>query len=368
MKIAYIVLKGMPLGGGIEKYTEELGSRLVNKGHEIIVFTMKHYGASNGYYKGMKIKTIPTIKNRSLEKITAALIATIKNCLEDNSEIVHFHAFGPSLFSFIPKIFGRKVVVQGHGIEWKRSRWSWIEKTFLKLAEIPSVKFPDIVTVVSNVQKKYLKNKYNIESIYIPPGINRPRILPPQIIKKYGLYGNDYILFAARLVKEKGAHYLIEAYNKIKSDIKLVIAGDAKHEEVYKSQLYRMSYKNKNIIFVGFATGKMLYELFSNCYLFVSPSELEGLPIAILEAMSYGNCCLVSDIPENLEAISSYGYTFRSKNVNDLKDKLEYLIKNSEIVNSIKQAAREYVLQKYSWDYTAEQFENLYLNLLKRYK
>jgi len=119
MKIAYLVLKGMPLGGGIEKYTEEVGSRLVSRGHDVIVYAMKHYGAKKGFYKGMKVKTIPTMKLRNLEKIVAAFVATVSNCLDRKVDIVHLHAFGPGMFSFMPRILGRKVVVQGHGIEWK---------------------------------------------------------------------------------------------------------------------------------------------------------------------------------------------------------------------------------------------------------
>ncbi len=176
MKIAYIVLKGMPYGGGIEKYTEELGSRLVAKGHEITVYVMSHYGSKSGIYKGMNVKTVPALNFRNLEKMSASFVATIKQtCLKD-FDIIHYHAFGPALFSIIPKIMGKKIVVQGHGIEWKRARWSWLEKTFLKLTEIPSVKVPHIITVVSKVQQAYLKKKYGVESVYIPTGINLPTI------------------------------------------------------------------------------------------------------------------------------------------------------------------------------------------------
>ncbi|MHA1783139.1 MAG: glycosyltransferase family 4 protein [Promethearchaeota archaeon] len=365
MKIAYIILKGMPLGGGIEKYTEELGTRLAMKEHEIIVYTMRNYGTKDGEYKKMKIKTVPTLKTRSFEKIIASFIATLRHCISDKVEIVHFHAFGPAMFCIVPKLLKRKVVVQGHGLEWKRSKWSPVIKFFLKLSEIPSVKFPHIVTVVSKVQQKYLKEKYGIESVYIPPGVNPPKIEKPNIIKQYGLNGNDYILFAARLVKEKGAHYLIQAYNRLKPNLKLVIAGDALYEERYKNELYKLAENNRNIIFPGFVQGKLKDELFSNAYLFVAPSELEGLSISVLEAMSYGNCCLVSDIPENLEAINKFGYSFRNKEVNDLIEKLSLLIKNENKVYEMKTKAKDYVLKNFSWDSIANQWEILYRKLLE---
>jgi glycosyltransferase involved in cell wall biosynthesis len=365
MKIAYIVLKGMPLGGGIEKYTEEVGSRLSAKGHEVVVYAMRHYGAKDGVYKGMRIRTVPTIRAKSLEKMLASFFATLAQCREKGVDIVHFHAFGPAMFSFIPRLIGRRVVVQGHGIEWRRSRWDAGGRLFLRFTEMPSVRFPHAVAVVSEVQRRYLNEKYGIESTCIPTGVNPPQVEAPDIIKnEYGLAGNDYILFAARLVREKGAHYLIEAYRRLGTDLKLVIAGDARHEEEYKTELKRLAGGDEKIIFPGFVMGKKLYELYSNCYLFVLPSEVEGLSTALLEAMSYGNCTLVSDIDENLEAQRGIGYSFRSRDVEDLEQKLGMLLDDRATVGSVKERAREHVLENYSWDGIAERFETFYRNIL----
>jgi glycosyltransferase involved in cell wall biosynthesis len=364
MKIAYIVLKGMPLGGGIEKYTEEIGSRLADRGHEIILYTMKHYGASDGFYKGMRIKTVPALRSKGLEKLSASFFATIKHCLEDrDTDIVHYHAFGPAMFSFMPRLIGRKVVVQGHGLEWKRSKWGLSGRLFLKLSEVPSVKFPHRLTVVSREQQKYLKNRYGLDSIYIPTGVNQPLMERPGLISQYGLKGNDYILFAARLVREKGAHYLIEAFNRLDTDVKLVIAGDAQHEETYKAELYKLAENNKNIIFTGFVTGRLLNELFYNCRFFVLPSEIEGLPTALLEAMSYGKICLASDIPENIEALSTFGYTFRNREVKDLTEKLGNLL-NGNMDKKLAKMASKHVLENHSWDDISKKFEILYKKLL----
>jgi glycosyltransferase involved in cell wall biosynthesis len=365
MKIAYIILKGMPLGGGIEKYTEEVGSRLAERGHEIIVYTMKHYGAEDGLYKGMRVKSISTLRTRSLEKLTASFIATIYQLIEKDIDIVHFHAFGPSMFCIIPRIIGRKVVVQGHGLEWNRSKWGKGGRLFLRLSEVPSVKFPHSITVVSKVQQRYLRNEYGIESTYIPTGVNSPIQQSPYLIrKKYGLLGNDYILFAARLVSEKGAHYLIDAYNGLKTDLKLVIAGDAQHEEDYKNKLYKITGGSEKIIFLGFVTGRLLAELYSNCYLYALPSEIEGMPITLLEAMSYGNCCIASDIDENIEVLQHYGYTFKNKDVVSLRKTLQLLITEPSRLEQKKKDAAYYVLSNFSWDSIASKFEKLYEELL----
>ncbi len=367
MKIAYIVIKGMPRGGGIEKYTEEVGSRLVRRGHEVLVYVTRHYGANDGVHKGMRIKTIPSLRSRSFGKLSAAAVATAQELFEKSTDIVHFHAFGPAMFSFLPRMFGKKVVVQGHGIEWQRSKWGPAGRSFLKLSEIPSVKFPHALTVVSKVQQAYIREKYNRESIYIPTGVNDPEPEKPDLIRQYGLRGNDYIFVAARLVREKGIHYLIEAFKGLrKPDTKLVIAGDALHEQEYKNELRQRAGNDSRIFFTGFVTGKLLHELYSNCCFFVLPSEVEGLPTALLEAMSYGNCCLVSDIPENLEALNGLGYSFQSRSADDLRNKLRMLCTDRSLVEKVKNKARDYALENFSWDRITTQFEDLYLDLLKQ--
>ena len=365
MKIAYIALKGMPLGGGIEKYTEELGSRLVKKGHKIIVYCSPYYQTRNNEYKGMKIKILPCINTKSLQKISLCFLASLDQFLEKDIDIVHYHAVGPSIFSFLPRMLGRKTVVQIHGIEWKRPKWGYLGKTFFKLSDLSAVYFPNKVTAVSKVLKDFYEKKFGREVVYIPTGVNKPIKRPPKKIKKFGLNGNDYIFFAARLVPDKGCHYLIDAFNELKTDLKLVIAGDAPHEEGYKKILYEKAQGNRNIIFTGFIHGELLEEFFSNAYIYVLPSEIEGLPTSLLEAMSYGNCCVVSDIPENLEALGNYGYFFKSKDYKDLKRCLQTLIDKPELIYEKKKDVAEYVCKHYSWDKIADEFEQLYYEMLK---
>jgi len=367
MKIAYIALKGFNIGGGIEKYTEEIGSRFVEKGHEVIVYTTKHWGTSkDGIHKGIKIKTLPSLNSKSLEKISVSFFASLHQLFLKDVDIVHFQAVGPSIFAFIPKIFTkRKIVVQSHGLEWKRAKWGGFAKTFLKANEYPLKRFADKLMVVSRVLQKYFRENYGIDSVYTPTGINKQEKRKPNLIKKYGLKGNDYILFAARLVREKGAHHLIKAYNLAKPDQKLVIAGDAPHEQKYKEELKSLAKEsNGKIIFTGDVQGELLWELFSNPYLYVLPSEIEGLPISLLEAMSFGNCCLVSDIKENKEGLAGYGFTFESKNHIDMSEKIKMLVNDIDLTNRFKHDAKKHVETKHSWDYIADIIEKSYLELL----
>lgn len=366
MKISFVAVKGIPIGGGIEKLTEEIGTRLVKKGHDVTVYTSRDYGTIDCIYDGMQIRTVPSLNTKSLHKLSICFNATLDVLKKRDADIVHVHAIGPSLFSIFPRMVGIPSVVQTHGIEWQRDKWGVAGRTFLKLSDYTAVYFPNITTAVSKVQQTYFKEKYNQTVKYIPTGVNAVEYRTPEKILELGLQKNQYILFAARLVAEKGPDFLIEAFKGIDTDMKLVVAGDAAHAEEYKTKLKELAGNDHRIIFPGFVTGQLLEELFSNAYVFCLPSTLEGLPIALLEAMSYGNCCLSSDIPENLEAVEGYGYTFKNRDVMDLRKKVEYLIKNPQKVEDKKKISREYVLENYSWDTIADQMEDLYYSIARR--
>jgi glycosyltransferase involved in cell wall biosynthesis len=366
MRIAYIAVKGMPIGGGIEKLTEEIGSRLVRKGHHVVVYSSRDYGTSDGEFKGMEIRTVSSLNTRSFHKLSICFHAICKVINGADADLVHIHAVGPSIFSIFPRLKGIPTVVQMHGFEWKRDKWGIIAKSFFKLADCTAIYFPHKTTSVSKVQKGYYEKKFGREIAYIPTGVNEVTTRKPRWILNQGLEPSRYILFAARLVEEKGAHYLIEAFRSIQTDMKLVIAGDASHSEKYKVSIKQRAAGDTRIVFPGFVTGEPLEELYSNAYLFCLPSTLEGLPIALLEAMSYGNCCVASDIPENLEALEHNGYTFENRNPKSLSRVLTSLIEHPEKVEEKKARARRHVLQNYSWDKIADQMEALYLSLLNR--
>ncbi|PKN34115.1 MAG: glycosyl transferase family 1 [Deltaproteobacteria bacterium HGW-Deltaproteobacteria-19] len=365
MHIAYVAVKGIPIGGGIEKVTEEIGSRLVKKGHNVTVYSSRDYGTVDGFYQGMQIVTVPSINTKALHKLSICYHAMRDVLRGMNANVVHVHAVGPSVFSIFPRMKGIPTVVQTHGLEWKRDKWGVIGKTFFKLSDYSVVYFPDKATSVSKVQKKYYEDRFNREVVYIPNGIAPVEKRPAKWILEQGLQPDRYILFAARLVEEKGAHFLIEAYRKLNTDMKLVLAGDAAHMEKYKAELRNLAGNDPRILFPGFVTGEPMQELFSNAYLFCLPSTLEGLPVALLDAMNYGNCCVSSDIPENLEAIEDHGYAFRNRDPEDLRRVLADLLVHPEKVEEKKAAALAHVRKNYSWDRVTDQMEALYRDLVK---
>jgi glycosyltransferase involved in cell wall biosynthesis len=366
MRIAFIAVKGIPIGGGIEKVTEEIGSRLVAKGHKVTVYASRDYGTVDGNYKGMRIKTVPSVNTKSLHKLSICFNATREVMKKRDVDIVHVHAIGPSLFSIFPRLVGIPTVVQTHGVEWQRDKWGFIGRAFFKLADYTVVYFPDKATSVSKVQQKYFMERFGKDIQYIPNGVSPVEYRAPDWLMEKGIIPKRYILFAARLVEEKGAHYLINAFRKLDTDMQLVIAGDAAHAEEYKKTLRDLAGDDQRIIFPGFVTGRPMEELFSNAYLFCLPSTLEGLPIALLEAMNYGNCCVASDIPENQEALEDYGFTFRNRDTQDLERVLARLLDNPELVAGKRDAAREHVRKNYCWDRVTDQMEELYLSLLSK--
>lgn len=362
MKIGIIGQKGIPSrAGGVEIHVEEIATRLAESGNDVTVYCRKSYcDEIKDNHKGVKLKYIPSLNTKHLDAITYTFLASIHSVFKDY-DVVHYHALGPSLLSFIPRMFGKKVICTVHGLDWKREKWGKMGRLALKTGEFATAKFPHKTISVSKSLNRYYNDTYKNETVYIPNGVDDKQSTEiKEIREKYFLEKDGYILFLARLVPEKGAHYLIEAYNQLNTDKKLVIAGGSSHTDDYVKELKLMTKNNPNIIMTGFVSGKVLDELYSNAYLYVLPSEIEGLPISLLEAMSYGQCCLVSDIEENTDVIREYGYSFKTEDVDSLKEKLNYLINRPDKVKSIRKVVKNYVQKEYDWDVVANKTEETY--------
>lgn len=360
MKIAMIGQKGMPSrAGGIEIHVEEIGSRLSQMGHELMIYARGDYCSEMlEQYKGMKIIHITSLNTKHFDTITYTAAATI-HALKSGAELFHFHALGPSLFVFLPRIMGRRVVCTFHGLDWKREKWGRITKLILKLGEQMGIRYAHRTISVSKTLLPYFNEKYNKNPVYIPNGVYvKPK--PSAIVLKdeLGLKPDDYILFLSRIVPEKGLHFLIEAYQGITTDKKLVIAGAASHSDRYLEMVRRQAEGNPNIMFTGFVEGDLLEALFAHAYIYVLPSTVEGLPISLLEAMSYGTMCLTSDIEENRTVLNGNGYTFRNREPEDLKCCLEKLLISKADYNQLKTI--EYIQENFSWDRAAAETELVY--------
>lgn len=369
MRIAMIGQKGIPaIYGGIEKHVEELSVRLADFNLDILVYCRPWYG-NNGerarIFKGVNLVYLPSLKTKHLDAITHTFLSTL-HALYKKVDIIHYHGVGPSLLAWLPRILSpqTKVISTFHCIDRKHQKWGFFARLSLRMGEWCACHFVHETIAVSRVLQHYCNEAYDCEAVYIPNGVSiEEGKINDDLIKSFGLSKNNYIAMFARLVRHKGAHYLIEAYKKLDTDVKLIIVGDSSFTDDYVKELKNLAADNPNIIFTGFQSGETLKQLFGNALFAVHPSESEGLPIAVLEAMSYGKIVLCSDIPENLEAIGDNGFTFANKDIFDLKDKMEILIDNKKDLPALGNRAKEFVKKNYNWANIAGQSVNLYVSL-----
>lgn len=370
MKIAMIGHKRIPSReGGVEIVVEELATRMVKKGHDVTCYNRggKHVAGTEfsnrqlKEYKGVTLKKVFTIDKKGLAAMTSSFFATIK-ALFSKAKVVHYHAEGPCAMMWMIKWFSRKKIIATiHGLDWQRAKWGGFATKYIKFGEKMAVKYADEIIVLSENVKKYFESTYNRETVFIPNGVSEPKILKPELIKeKYNIAKDEYILYLGRMVPEKGIHYLIDAFREIKTDKKLIIAGGASDTDSYYQEIKEKAKNDDRILFTGFVQGQELEELFSNAYIYCLPSDLEGMPLSLLEAMSYGNCCLTSNIDECSEVVEDKGVTFQKSNVEDLKCQLDKLIKDEKLVQKYKSDSKEFILNKYNWDSVVDMTLNLY--------
>lgn len=372
MKIAMIGHKRIPSReGGIEVVVEELAERMVAKGHEVYAYNRKGHHVSGDkdndlkevkLYKGIHIITTPTFENKTLNAFVYSVLATV-HALFQKYDVIHFHASGSCAMLWLPKLFGIHTVATIHGLDSQRAKWGGFASKYLQFGEKMAAKYADELIVLSEGNRKYFKDMYNRNATLVPNGIDPQEIKEAKLIReRYGLERKSYILFLARIVPEKGLHYLIEAFKNIETDKKLCIVGGTSHSDEYVEQVIKMAEDDSRIMFLGFQQGEALQELFSNAYLYVLPSDVEGMPISLLEAMSYGNCCLVSDIVENASVVEDKGITFEKGNVKSLEKELKNLLEDESIVHMLKKEASPFITAKYNWDEIVDKTIQLYEN------
>ena len=354
--------------GGIEIVVEELSTRMVKLGHSVTCFNRSGHhvsgkefdGGSIKEYKGVKLKSVITINRKGLAAMTSSFFGAIFTAL-GKYDVVHFHAEGPCAMLWLPKLLGKRCIATIHGIDWQRAKWGGFASKYIKFGEKVAAKYADEIIVLSEGVHKYFMDTYGRKTVFIPNGVNRPILRSPQLIKeKYGLDKDGYILFLGRLVPEKGITYLIEAFKGVTTDKKLVIAGGSSDTDAFMQELKRLAEGNDQIVFTGFVQGQMLEELYSNAYVYTLPSDLEGMPLSLLEAMSYGNCCLTSDIAECAEVVEDKAILFKKSDIDDLKEKLQYACDNPDAVKKLKDEAADFICGKYNWDDVVEQTLKLY--------
>ncbi|MBR5479463.1 MAG: glycosyltransferase family 4 protein [Clostridia bacterium] len=355
--------------GGIENVLTTMCPILNELGVEVTCYNRSSDKVENEYigtvkdkkYRGVRIKSAPTLDVKGIAAMMASFTGAIRAAF-GRYDVVHFHAEGPCAAMWIPKLFGKKCVATVHGLDWQREKWGkGFASKYIKFGEKCLVKYADEVIVLSGSAQEYFKDTYNRETVLIPNGIARPTNREANIItEKFGLLKDEYICIISRLTAEKGIHYLIDAYNGLKTDKKLVIAGDTSDTDDYVALLREKAQENPNIIFTGFVSGDTLDELYSNAYMICLPSDLEGMSLSLLESLAYGNAVLCSDIPENTWVAEEWARYFKRGDVEDLRQNLQELCDNESAVLKLRNGVADFILEKYNWRDVAQTTKSLY--------
>jgi len=361
MHVVMMGCRGIPAKyGGVEKAVEELSVRLARQGHQVTVICRNHYTPKMSFYQDVRIVRLPTIPQKHVEMIVhtllSALYLAVKSC-----DLVHIHSVEPSVVTPFLRLF-HPVVATSHGQAYRRDKWGPVFRSLSQMAERIFITAPHKCTAVSRTLSDYYAQRYGRTAQYIPNGVTIQKPVGPEHLAQFGLEKNSYILFVGRLLATKGPKLLIDAYKKVQPDLKLVIAGGSSHTPKYERMLQKEA--GGRILFVGYQYGDTLKALYSNCRLFVFPSYIEGLPLVLLEALSFQRPVLFSDIPENLEIADGLGIPFKCGSVDDLAAKLERALSNPDQLESVRAAASEKLRTEYNWDRVAGQYLKVYAEAL----
>jgi len=355
--------------GGIEIVVEELAVRMAARGYRVTCYNRSGHHVSGkefdtrrgGEYRGVRLKTGAAINRKGLAAVTSSFFASLAAAVGPY-DVVHIHAEGPAAFCWLPRLMGKRVVVTVHGLDWQRAKWKGgLGARYIHLGEKMAVRFAHEIIVLNRAAQQYFKDSYGRETRLIPNGVSRAEYAAPDRIREvFGLEKDAYLLFLGRMVPEKGIHYLIEAFRGVQTDRKLVVAGGASDSEAYIDRLKEQAGGDSRIVFTGFVQKELLRELYSNAYVYVLPSDLEGMPLSLLEALSYGCCCVTSDIPECVDVTGEHGVAFQKGSAVDLRVKLQELCDDVGQVYRRREGAADYVCRRHRWDEVVDRTLELY--------
>jgi glycosyltransferase involved in cell wall biosynthesis len=364
LRVAFIGGRGViSKYSGIEAYYEEVGKGLADRGHEVTVYCRNYFTPELAGHNGMRLVRLPTLRTKHLETLLHTFLSTV-HAMTLRCDVVHYHALGPALFSFLPRLMGMKTAVTVQGLDWQRKKWGRIASWVLQAGEKASVALPNATMVVSKALQDRYREVHGAEVAYVPNGGILRRRSEPQRILEWGLEPGRYVLFLGRFSPEKGCHVLVNAFEQIQTDVKLVLAGASSYCDEYSREL--RTHAGEQIRMLDWVSGPTLDELLTNAMIFVLPSDMEGLSLALLDAMGAGLCVLASDVPENREAIEGAGFTFECGNSADLADRLRFLIANPAVREAAGQNARKRIEKHYQWGSITEEIEKVYLRAVGR--
>ena len=354
--------------GGVEVVVTELARRMAALGHEVTcydrsgsdVMTGEATDACERVVDGVRVVPVRTIDKKGLAALSSSYFAT-KVAIKDCPDVIHYHAEGPCVPLPLARRAGIRTVATIHGLDWQRAKWGKLASTYIKMGERAAATKADGLIVLSKANQAYFKKTYGRDAAFIPNGVEEKAHRVVDVIKsKWGLDEGSYLLYLGRLVPEKRPELLIEAFKGLGADKRLVIAGGGSDTSEFEKSLHELTKGDHRILFTGFVSGELLEELYSNAYAYVLPSDVEGMPMSLLEAMAYGRCCVTSDIPECTDVLAGTGMTFKRGDAESLRRILGGLLANAAKTAQLGGAARERVNSTYDWDSVVERTLAIY--------
>ena len=340
----------------------ELARRMAALGHEVTCYDRSGSDVMTGdaadgrerTVNGVRVVPVKTIDKKGLAALSSSYFAT-KAAIKDRPDVIHYHAEGPCVPLALAKRVGIRTVATIHGLDWQRAKWGRLASTYIKMGEKAAATKADGLIVLSEGVRRYFMEAYGREAVFIPNGVDAMGALPANVIKeKWDLEKDSYLLYLGRLVPEKRPELLIEAFKKLDTVKSLVIAGGGSDTSEYEASLREAAQGDNRIVFTGFVNGEPLEELYSNCYAYVLPSDVEGMPMSLLEAMAYGCCCVTSDIPECADVLAGDGVTFEKGSADSLRSALRDLLADAGRAGALGTAAKAHVEKTYNWDSVVE--------------
>lgn len=359
MKIAIMGIRGIPAQyGGFETFAEELSTRLVQRGHEVTVYgrsnNIKHDGQT---YRGVRLVILPTIRHKYFDTVAHTFLCVLHSLTQKYDAILICNSAN-AIFSWIPRLKGMPVALNVDGLEWKRAKWNALGKAFYRLSEwLATFCVNEVVTDAREVERYYLE-RFEKKSIYIPYGAPVERVGTDEVLRRFNLQPKQYVLYVSRFEPENNPHRVVKAFEKVKTDFKLVMVGDAPYNGRFIQEL--KSTKDPRIIFTGYVFGQGYRELQSNAFLYIQGTEVGGTHPALLEGMGHGNCILANDVPEHREVLCDAGFFFKTGHNGDLRDKMQYLLDNPQLVEQVGRKALARIREHYTWDCITESYEQLF--------
>lgn len=368
MRIALMGTRGIPASySGFETCVEQLGQRLVERGHEVTVYCRSHHIThAEPFYKGMRLVKLPTIANKYFDTLAHSLVSSL-HALPQRYDIGLYFIAGNSPVTWIPRLVGTKTLINVDGLDWKREKWPAFAKAYIQIAEWLATWMPDVYLTDSTVVQGFYRDRFGSTPPYIPYGSDVELVEPGETLARFGLEPGKYVLFVGRLVPENCAHHLVEAFRGLDTDMRCVIVGDAPYAEQYKEHLRSLAAADPRVVLTGYVFGKGYHELGSSASIFVETSGVGGTHPALVEAMAHGSCVITNDTPENLETIGDAGFAYAGRQGADgLRPVLERLLADPATVAEFRRRGVQRARSVYTWDAVTDSYEALFYRTLRR--